>query len=70
MGVDPNCEISAFLQRTLQDEMFNAPDEILDMMFDRSNIGEFDAIESTFNANNKLVAYEAAKGGNVPRKLP
>ncbi len=68
-GVDPNCEISAFLQRTLQDEMFNAPDEILDMMFDRSNIGEFDAIESTFNANNKLVAYEAAKGGNVPRSF-
>jgi len=68
-GVDPNCEIAAFLQRTLQDEMYNAPDEILDMMFERKSIGEFDAIESTFDPKNKLIAYEAAKGGTVPRSF-
>lgn len=66
-GNDSNKEIAAFVTRTIQDELYTAPDELLDSMFTRGNIGEFDDYEAQRNAKNTLIAHEAAKGGNVPR---
>lgn len=66
-GNDANHEISAFVQKTIQDELYNAPDELLDSMFDRGSVGEFDDYQGQRIAKNTLIAHEAAKGGNVPR---
>lgn len=66
-GNDSNKEIAAFVTRTIQDELYTAPDELLDSMFTRGNIGEFDDYEAQRNAKNTLIAHETAKGGNVPR---
>jgi len=66
-GVDNDCEIAAYIKRTVVDEVYNAPDELLDQMFDRGSIGEFDDVEVQKEAKNTLVAYEAAKGGNVDK---
>nr|DAW19850.1 MAG TPA: Major capsid protein [Caudoviricetes sp.] len=66
-GNDPEHEIAAFITRTVNDEFYNAPDELMDMLFDRGTIGEFDDYEATVEPiKNTLVAHEAAKGGNVP----
>lgn len=66
-GVDNDHEIAAYIKRTVVDEVYNAPDELLDLMFDRGSVGEFDDVESEKEAKNTLVAYEAAKGGNVDK---
>lgn len=66
-GVDDGHELAAYLKRTVVDEVYNAPDELLDSMFDRGTVGEFDDYEAEKEAKNTLVAYEAAKGGNVDR---
>lgn len=68
-GNDRDCEVAAFIRRTLQEDVYNYPSEILDVMFDRGNVGEFDDYEVSKIAKNKLVAYEAAKGGNVDRSF-
>jgi hypothetical protein len=41
-GADPNKEIAAFVERTVTEEIYNAPDELLDSMFTRGSLGEFD----------------------------
>ena len=64
---DPNKEIAAFIKRTVNEKVYDAPDELLDMMFDRGTVGEFDDYEVTKTPKNTLVAYEAAKGGTVDR---
>lgn len=66
-GKDPNCEIAEFVARTVQEEVYNAPDELLDQIFERGSVGEFDDLEGTKEPKNTLVAHEAAKGGNVDR---
>lgn len=62
---DPDREIAAFLKRTISDEVYNAPDELLDTIFDRGSVGEFDDYEVNKTPKNTLVAHEAAKGGTV-----
>ena len=64
---DANKEIAAFVKRTIQDEIYNAPDELLDLMFDRGAVGEFDDYDVTKTPKNTLQAHEAAKGGTVDR---
>ena len=64
---DPNKEIAAFVKRTVQEEIYNAPDELLDSIFDRGSVGEFDDYEVDKTPKNTLVSYEAAKGGTVDR---
>ena len=64
---DPECEVAAYIKRTVQDEIYNAPDELLDQMFDRGNVGEFDDVEYDKEIKNTLVSYESAKGGVVDR---
>lgn len=66
-GKDPDCQIAAYIKRTVQDEVYDAPDELLDRMFTRGNIGEFDDVEYTKDPKNTLVVHEAAKGGVVDR---
>ena len=45
-GHDANHEIASFVTRTVNQEFYDAPDELLDQMFDRGNIGEFDDFEA------------------------
>jgi hypothetical protein len=66
-GKDPECEIAAFITKTVNEELYNAPDELLDRIFTRGTVGEFDDYEAVVNPKNTLVAHEAAKGGTVDR---
>lgn len=66
-GNDPDHEIAAFVTRVINEELENAPDELLDALFDRGTIGEADDYQLTVEPENTLVAYEAAKGGNVEK---
>ena len=34
-GKDPDCTIAEFINRTVNEEVYNAPDELLDQIFDR-----------------------------------
>lgn len=66
-GVDANNEIASLVTKTVQTELYNAPDELLDELFDRGSVGEFDDTEVMATPKNTLIAYDAAKGGNVDR---
>lgn len=67
-GHDANHEIAAFITRTINEEFYDAPHELLDSMFERGSIGEFDDYEGiVMPIKNTLVAHEAAHGGNVPK---
>lgn len=66
-GNDKDQEIAAFVRKTINEEIYNEPDELLDAMFDRDDIGEFDDAEYMLEPKNTLIAYNAAKEGNVPR---
>lgn len=66
-GCDPHHEIASFVQKVINREIYNEPDELLDALFDRGTIGEFDDFEAIREPKNTLVSYEAAKGGNVNR---
>ena len=66
-GKDPECTIAEFINRTVNEEIYNAPDELLDQIFERGSVGEFDDYEGHKDPKNTLVAYEAARGGNVDR---
>lgn len=68
-GNDSNREIAAFVNKVVNEEIYNAPDELLDAMFDRGSIGEFDDEEFTKTPKNTLDAHEAAKGGTVDRSF-
>ena len=66
-GCDPEHQIAQYVTRTIQDELYNAPDELLDSMFDRGTVGEFDDYEAKKVVKNTRIVHDAAKGGNVPR---
>ena len=67
-GHDANHEIAAYITRTINEEFYDAPNELLDSMFDRGSIGEFDDYEGiVMPIKNTLVAYDAAFEGNVPK---
>lgn len=67
-GNDPENEIAAFITRTVNEEFYDAPNELLDTLFDRGSIGEFDDYEAVITpVKNTLVAHEAAHGGNVEK---
>ena len=68
-GFDEKHEISSFMERVINEEIYNAPDELLDLLFDRNTITENDDFVSVKEPKNTLVAYEAAKGGNVDRSF-
>lgn len=66
-GNDKDCEIASFIRRTVNDEIYNAPDELLDTMFERDTIGEFDDYDTTKTPKNTLEAHDAVIGGNVDK---
>lgn len=66
-GKDPDCTIAEFINRTVNEALYNSPDELLDQIFDRGTVGEFDDVEGHKTQKNTLVAHEAAKGGTVDR---
>lgn len=68
-GYDRDHEIASFISKTINEELYNAPDELLDMLFERGSIGEFDDTEYEHQPKNTLIAHEAAKGGTVDRSF-
>lgn len=67
-GHDEGHEIAAYVTRTIREEVYDAPDELLDAMFERGSVGEFDDYEAIIDPiKNTLVAYDAAYEGNVPK---
>lgn len=66
-GTDKDNEIAAFVRRTVNDEVYNAPDELLDRLFTRGTVGEFDDYEVDKTPKNTLEAYDAVIGGNVDK---
>lgn len=68
-GADPAKEIAAFMQKVVNEQLYEAPEEVLDKIFDRGTIGEFDGAEAVIVDKNGLIPYEAAKGGSVERSF-
>ena len=69
-GHDPQHEIAAFVTKVVNEEIYNYPDELVDMLFDRDSIGAFDDYDGVkLPPKNTLVAHEAAFGGNVERSF-
>lgn len=66
-GNDRDCEIAAFIKRTVIDEVYNAPDELLDRLFYRGTVGEFDDYAVDKAPKNTLEAHDAVIGGNVDK---
>lgn len=66
-GTDRDNEIAAFIRKTVTDEVYNAPDELLDAIFDRGSVGEFDDYMVDKTPQNTLQAYDAAIAGNVDK---
>lgn len=64
-GQDNNLEISNYIVKVVQPQVYDVPDALLDSMFDRGSLGEFDDFKLVEDLKNTLVAYDAAKGGNV-----
>ena len=65
-GYDRDQEIAQFLRKTINQEIYEAPDELLDMMFERGTVAEGDDYEvSVMPPENTLDAHLAAPGGNV-----
>lgn len=66
-GKDTECEISEFVRKTVQEEVYNTPDELLSLMFDMGSIGEFDDTRYDVVGNNTLITHETARGGVVDK---
>lgn len=69
-GHDPEHQVAAFITKTVNEEINNTPNELLDMLFERGSIGAHDDYSAVIlPPKNTLIAYEAAKGGNVERSF-
>ncbi|MEG1563301.1 MAG: hypothetical protein RR365_06195 [Bacteroides sp.] len=68
-GHDSEHEIASFIQKVINEEIYNTPDELLGLLFEQGTIGTFDDFEDITAPKNTLIAYDAAKGGNVPRSF-
>lgn len=66
-GADPDQELSAFIIKTVEPVIYDVPDALLDSLFERGSIGEFDDEQGLINPKNTLKVYDATKGGNVPK---
>lgn len=68
-GKDNDNQIAQFINKVVNEEIYNTDDALLDILFERGTIGEFDDVEYTKQPKNTLEAYEAAKGGTVDRSF-
>ena len=66
-GSDPEHELSAFITKTITPVVYDTPDALIDSLFDRGAIGEFDDEYGLVNPKNTLKAYDATVGGSVPK---
>ena len=66
-GSDPDHELSAFIVKTITPVVYDAPDALIDELFDRGSIDEFDDEYGLVNPKNTLKAYDATIGGSVPK---
>lgn len=66
-GSDSNNELSSFIVKTITDPVYQTPNSLIETMFETDAIGEFDDYIIDKTAKNTLVAYDAAKGGNVDK---
>lgn len=67
-GKRPARELSAYLQKVIQPEVYDAPQDLLNRFFmDNPTIGEFDDWTIDKAPKNTLQAYESAKSGNVDK---
>lgn len=66
-GNDEGHEVSQLILKTISDPVYDKPDEIIDLMFDKDSIGEFDDYEIEKTPKNTLIAHNAVKGGNVDK---
>jgi hypothetical protein len=66
-GKDSDNEIAEFIIKTITDPVYDKPDALLDTMFNRGSVGEFDDYIINKTPKNTLIAYDAAKGGNVDK---
>jgi hypothetical protein len=64
-GKDTDNEIAEFIIKTISDPVYSKPDALIEKIFDTDSIGEFDDYIINKDPKNTLVAYDAAKGGNV-----
>lgn len=61
-------QIASLINVIVEDEVYNAPSEILDQIFSTASYGEFDKVQVTKSIKNTLIAYESqARTGNVPK---
>lgn len=61
-------ELSQYLTKVVEPEVYNAPSELLDLMFEMDSLGEFDDVGIFTNPVNRLNAQEsAARTGNVDK---
>ena len=66
-GHDKDYELSDYIVKTITPEVYDKPDALLSTMFNRGAVGEFDDYIVDEEPKNTLKAYDAAKGGNVPK---
>ena len=66
-GADSDHELSAFIVKTIEPVVYDTPDALIDSIFDRGSIDEFDDEYGLVNPKNTLKAYDATKGGSVPK---
>lgn len=66
-GLDDKHEIAAYIQKVVQPTVDETQDELIDLLFNTGNIGEFDHTDYIGEPKNTLVAHDAAKGGNVDK---
>lgn len=66
-GYDPKHEIANYIVKTIQPEVYDKPDALLSLIFNRGAVGEFDDFEIDEIPGNTLKPYDAAHGGNVPK---
>lgn len=63
-----NIALSEYLQRVIQEEIYNEPSELLDTMFNQGSIGEFDDYGSVGAWKNYMLAHEVSeRGGSVDK---
>ena len=66
-GSDAEHELSAFSVKTVEPVVYDTPDALVDALFDRGSIDEFDDMTGLVNPKNTLKTYDATKGGSVPK---
>jgi hypothetical protein len=63
-----NVALSDYLQRVVQEQIYDEPSQLLDTMFNQGSIGEFDDYNSIGTYKNNLLAHEVSeRGGSVDK---